>query len=66
MGFDWDMVQLVEDRKGHDRRYSVDDSLIRGLGYSPRRTFDQGLEETIAWYRDNEWWWRPAKSGVPR
>jgi dTDP-glucose 4,6-dehydratase len=61
MGFDWDMVEPVEDRKGHDRRYSVDDTLIRGLGYSPNRSFDEGLEETISWYRHNEWWWRPTK-----
>jgi dTDP-glucose 4,6-dehydratase len=61
MGHDWDMVEHVEDRKGHDRRYSVDDSLLRGLGYAPQRPFDDGLEETIAWYRANESWWRPLK-----
>jgi dTDP-glucose 4,6-dehydratase len=61
MGFDWDIVEYVEDRKGHDRRYSVDDSLIRGLGYMPRRSFDEGLDETISWYKGNEWWWRPSK-----
>ncbi|HEX5695614.1 MAG TPA: GDP-mannose 4,6-dehydratase, partial [Acidimicrobiia bacterium] len=61
MGHDWDMVEHVEDRKGHDRRYSVDDSLLRGLGYAPQRPFDEGLEETIAWYRANEPWWRPLK-----
>jgi len=59
MGSDWDMVEHVEDRKGHDRRYSVDDSLLRGLGYAPQRSFDEGLDETIAWYRANEQWWRP-------
>lgn len=61
MGLGWEMVEPVEDRKGHDRRYSVDDTLIRDLGYSPRRSFDEGLEETISWYRDNESWWRPTK-----
>lgn len=61
MGLGWEMVEPVEDRKGHDRRYSVDDTLIRGLGYSPRRSFDEGLEETISWYRDNESWWRTMK-----
>jgi dTDP-glucose 4,6-dehydratase len=62
MGHGWDMVEHVEDRQGHDRRYSVDDSLIRELGYAPRRSFDEGLDETIAWYLDNEAWWRPAKA----
>ena len=61
MGFQWDMVEPVADRLGHDRRYSVDDSLIRSLGYSPVRSFDESLEETAQWYRDNEWWWRPSK-----
>jgi len=58
----WDeWVEPVADRLGHDRRYSVDDSRIRGLGYSPSRTFDQAIGETIRWYRDNESWWRPLK-----
>jgi len=61
MGADWSMVQPVEDRKGHDRRYSVDDSLIRSLGYEPQHKFSDGLAETVAWYRDNEEWWRPLK-----
>lgn len=63
MGSGWDMVEHVEDRKGHDRRYAIDDSLIRGLGYTPRRSFEEGLEETVSWYRDNQWWWRPSKDG---
>ena len=61
MGADWSMVQPVEDRKGHDRRYSVDDSRLRALGYAPQHTFEDGLAETVAWYRDNEAWWRPLK-----
>lgn len=61
MGADWASVEMVEDRKGHDRRYSLDDSKIRALGYAPRRSFAEGLTETIAWYRDNEAWWRPLK-----
>lgn len=62
MGRAWDdWVELVEDRLGHDRRYSVDDSRIRALGYSPSRTFEQAIGETIRWYRDNESWWRPLK-----
>ena len=62
MGADWDSVQPVEDRKGHDRRYSVDDSRLRGLGYEPQHPFADGLAETIAWYRANEAWWRPLKA----
>ena len=61
MGADWSSVQPVEDRKGHDRRYSVDDSRIRALGYAPQHAFVDGLAETVQWYRDNEAWWRPLK-----
>jgi len=61
MGASWDMVQPVEDRKGHDRRYSVNDGKLRALGYAPQHTFDEGLAETVQWYRDNESWWRPLK-----
>ena len=67
MGADWDSVQPVEDRKGHDRRYSVNDGKLRALGYAPQHTFEDGLAETVAWYRDNEAWWRPlkAKAAIP-
>lgn len=61
MGVDWSMVQPVEDRKGHDRRYSVNDGRIRELGYEPLHKFEDGLAETVQWYRDNEAWWRPLK-----
>ncbi len=61
MGADWSSVRPVEDRKGHDRRYSVDDSRLRALGYQPQHGFDNGLAETISWYRGNEAWWRPLK-----
>jgi dTDP-glucose 4,6-dehydratase len=62
-GRDWDgFVTYVEDRKGHDRRYSLDDTKIRAeLGYAPRLGFDEGLADTIEWYRKNEDWWRPLK-----
>jgi dTDP-glucose 4,6-dehydratase len=62
MGADWSMVTPVEDRKGHDRRYSVDDSKLRALGYEPQHKFDDGLAETIAWYSANEAWWRPLQA----
>jgi len=63
-GRDWDaFVQYVEDRKGHDRRYSLSDDKIRDeLGYEPKVEFTTGLAETVQWYRDNESWWRPLKS----
>jgi len=65
VGADWSSVEPVQDRKGHDRRYSVDWSKINAeLGYSPQHTFDVGLAETVAWYRDNRSWWEPIKSGV--
>ena len=61
MGATWDSVQHVEDRKGHDLRYSVDDSKLRAMGYAPQHTFEDGLAETIAWFKANESWWRPLK-----
>jgi dTDP-glucose 4,6-dehydratase len=65
MGRSWDdSVQPVDDRLGHDRRYSLDDSRIRALGYAPRWTFDDGLAATIAWYLDHEEWWRPLKASA--
>jgi len=57
----WDMVEYVEDRKGHDRRYSLDDSLLRGLGYVPRIPFWTGLRSTVRWYEENRRWWQPLK-----
>ena len=62
MGATWDSVQPVEDRKGHDRRYSVNDSKLRTLGYAPQHRFEDGLAETVQWYQDNEAWWRPLKA----
>jgi dTDP-glucose 4,6-dehydratase len=59
-----DLVRHVEDRPGHDRRYSVDSTKLRGLGWAPRHSFDAGgLEETVEWYRENREWWEPIKSG---
>jgi len=58
------LLTRVEDRPGHVLRHAVDWTKLRTrLGWSPARTFDEGLAETVAWYRDNEWWWRPVKSG---
>jgi dTDP-glucose 4,6-dehydratase len=60
-GADWGSVEYVEDRKNHDRRYSLDDAKLRAMGYEPLTTFDDGLAQTVQWYRDNESWWRPLK-----
>ena len=64
-GVGWDMVACVEDRKGHDRRYSLDDSLLRGMGYAPRIPFSDGLKATVRWYQDNRGWWEPLKHARP-
>lgn len=65
MGMDWSMVRYVTDRKGHDRRYSVDDSKIADeLGYAPTVDFEEGLRGTIRWYRENRAWWEPLKNRV--
>ena len=57
-----EMIEPVADRKGHDRRYSVDWTKIRDeLGYRPRVPFEQGLADTVKWYRDNRAWWEPLK-----
>jgi dTDP-glucose 4,6-dehydratase len=56
-----DMIHHVPDRPGHDLRYSVDTAKVRALGWKPEHTFDDALDETIAWYRDREDWWRPLK-----
>ena len=54
----------VTDRPGHDRRYALDSSKARALGWVPERDFEAGLAETVDWYRKNEAWWRPIKSGA--
>jgi dTDP-glucose 4,6-dehydratase len=61
MDADWSSVEAVPDRKGHDRRYSLDDSKLRGLGYAPAVTFAQGLSETVRWYHDNPSWWKQKR-----
>ena len=60
-GASWDDVDYVEDRKGHDRRYAIDDSKVRDLGYAPATSLDDGLALTVKWYHENEAWWRPLK-----
>jgi dTDP-glucose 4,6-dehydratase len=60
-GAGWETVTRVEDRNGHDRRYSLDDSLLRGMGYAPQIPFSYGLKATVQWYQDNRRWWEPLK-----
>ena len=54
-----DLIEFVEDRPGHDVRYSLDSSKIRKLGWKPKYGFSEGLKETVEWYLENEWWWQP-------
>ena len=65
-GADWGMVTRVADPKGHDRRYSLDDSLLRGMGYAPQIPFSEGLKATVRWYQDNRRWWAPLKQPQPQ
>ncbi|MEV0002181.1 dTDP-glucose 4,6-dehydratase [Micromonospora sp. NPDC050980] len=62
-GAGWDRVVPVTDRKGHDRRYSLDIAKIEtGLGYAPSIDLDRGLAATVRWYRENRAWWKPLKA----
>jgi len=60
------LIRPVPDRPGHDRRYCLDTTKLRSLGWTPEVPFDQGLRETIEWYRANQWWWRPIKEQDPQ
>jgi dTDP-glucose 4,6-dehydratase len=60
-GAGWEMVTWVADRKGHDRRYCLDDSALRALGYASRVPLRAGLAATVQWYSDNRHWWEPLK-----
>jgi dTDP-glucose 4,6-dehydratase len=55
------LIRPVADRPGHDRRYCLDTTKLRRLGWTPQIPFEDGLQQTIDWYRDNDWWWRPIK-----
>jgi dTDP-glucose 4,6-dehydratase len=59
------LIRPVQDRPGHDRRYSLDTSKARSLGWTPREDFVESLGKTVEWYRANEWWWRPIKEEDP-
>jgi len=59
------LIRPVADRPGHDRRYCLDTTKLRGIGWAPAEPFDEGLRRTIEWYRCNDWWWRPIKEQDP-
>ena len=60
------LIRFVEDRPGHDQQYSLDSTKLRALGWAPKHDFDAALQKTVAWYRDNRWWWEKIKSGEYR
>jgi dTDP-glucose 4,6-dehydratase len=62
-GNDESLIEYVTDRPGHDRRYSLGSEKVRALGWSAQVRFEEGLERTVAWYRDNPEWWAPIRSG---
>jgi dTDP-glucose 4,6-dehydratase len=62
-GTDESLIRHVDDRPGHDRRYSLDTTNLRSLGWEPTHTLADGLPETVEWYRENRDWWEPIKSG---
>jgi dTDP-glucose 4,6-dehydratase len=58
-----DLIKLVPDRPGHDRRYSIDAGKLRALGWRPKMDWDEGIALSVRWYQENEWWWRKIKTG---
>jgi len=62
-GAEESQIEHVADRPGHDVRYSLSSEKVRALGWRPRVRFDEGLEQTVAWYRENGRWWEPIRSG---
>jgi dTDP-glucose 4,6-dehydratase len=62
-GCDESLIEHVKDRLGHDRRYSLASEKLADLGWSAEVRFDEGLQKTVDWYRDNAWWWEPIRSG---
>lgn len=65
LGKDENFIEHVEHRLGHDFRYAINDDKLRKLGWASRYTFDEQLEQTVNWYKDNEWWWKSLKRGRP-
>ncbi len=65
LGQDETLIEYVEHRLGHDFRYAIDDGKLKTLGWKPQYDFGKGLEETVNWYKNNEWWWKPLKLDRP-
>ncbi|MEA2214345.1 MAG: dTDP-glucose 4,6-dehydratase [Solirubrobacteraceae bacterium] len=65
-GADRSLIEYVTDRPGHDRRYSLSSAKLQGLGWRAQTRFAEGLADTVAWYRENAWWWEPIRSGAYR
>lgn len=65
LGKDESWIENVEHRLGHDFRYAIDSTKLKALGWKPEHNFDEWLEKTVWWYKENEWWWKPLKEGRP-
>jgi dTDP-glucose 4,6-dehydratase len=65
-GRDESLVEFVTDRPGHDRRYSLSSVKLNALDWRAQVRFEEGLERTVEWYRENAWWWEPIRSGAYR
>jgi len=63
LSMDQNHIEYVKDRPGHDLRYAIDFSKLKKLGWQPEYKFDDAIRETIRWYKQNEWWWQPLKTG---
>lgn len=65
LGKDDSMIEYVEHRLGHDFRYAINSSKLEALGWKPEHNFQEWLEKTVEWYKENDWWWKPLKEGRP-
>lgn len=63
LGKSEELIEFVPDRLGHDQRYAIDPTKLELLGWKPSYTFDTGIAQTVKWYQDNKWWWKPIVSG---
>ena len=63
---DESLISYVRDRPGHDRRYSLSAARLEALGWKADVRFEEGIERTVGWYRENDWWWEPIRSGEYR
>jgi len=66
LNFNENFIEYIKDRPGHDRRYALDSTKIKQLGWEPKQRFEEAIKDTIEWYRNNEWWWKRIKDGEYR